>query len=95
MNYLHAHGTNVTAFDVSSLDFIIDAQNTTGNYTFTIDGFGAGDTLDTTNATLSNTDYTDGIIDIVYGGVTIHLTGVATADDAAATSLDYFSVIPL
>jgi hypothetical protein len=63
---------------------------TTGNYTYNIVGFGAGDKLVFPTAglaTIVNADLTDGIVDVQYasGGTTtvIHLTGIPAATDGA------------
>jgi len=63
---------------------------TAGNYTYTIAGFGVGDKIDfpaDTDPTVLNTDFADGVVDILYetGGLstTIKLTGLTATQDAA------------
>jgi len=63
---------------------------TAGNYTYTIAGFGVGDKIDfpaDTDPTVLNSDFADGVVDILYetGGLstTIKLTGLTATQDAA------------
>lgn len=62
---------------------------TPGNYTYTIAGFGTGDKIDfpaETDPTVLNTDFADGVVDILWenAGIatTIKLTGLTTTQDA-------------
>ncbi|MBF0389371.1 MAG: hypothetical protein HQK71_04625 [Desulfamplus sp.] len=88
---------NTTPYDASSDDVAFNFTN--GNYIYNISGFSNGDilnTLDTAAITVSNSSAADGIIDILVadsaGGtnMTIHLTGVTTAQDGAAFSQSSF-----
>jgi len=75
--------------DASAAD--VTYSVTPGNYTYTIVGFGAGDRIDfpaDTDPTVLNTDFADGVVDILYEvlygtSTTIRLTGLTTTQDAA------------
>ena len=71
-----------------------------GTYTYAISGFGAGDVLDFPAgnlASVTNESYTDGLVDLTWasGGnvLTIHLTGIATANDLLLNSVADFSTV--
>lgn len=71
-----------------------------GDYTYTISGFGSSDKLvfpTSSVLTLSNSSYTDGIVTLqsVYGGKTsyVSLTGLSAATDAMLTSASAFNTV--
>lgn len=74
---------------------------TTGNYTYNIAGFSAGDKLVFSPAgnapSVTNNDLTDGIVDVTYssGGqtVTVHLTGIPAATDGAIFGQSTFNTV--
>ncbi len=85
---------NVTAANKGETSDASTADNAytfeAGNYDFTIAGFGAGDKLDFPDgqaATVSNTSFTDGIVDLSWAlsgqVVSVQLTGLPAATDAA------------
>jgi hypothetical protein len=57
------------------------------SYTFNISGFDSGDKLSLRNTyatpTITNTNTSDGIIDVICDTTTIHLTGLTSAQDSA------------
>ncbi len=79
------------------------ATNTTfniasGTYTYNIAGFSAGDKLVFPTAglaTINNTSFSDGIVDVLYANagqtVTIHLTGIPSATDATIFGTSSFN----
>jgi len=68
-----------------------------GTYTYNISGFGTGDVLSFPAGnppSVNNLSYTDSLVDLTWlsgdGNVTVHLTGISTANDAL---LNYATVL--
>jgi hypothetical protein len=97
-----AAGTSSANVPAGNYTFNVGAIGTT--YTYTISNFGAGDKLDvgTLNGGLlpsivNDTDQTDGIQSFIAnapgGAVTITLTGLSAADDAAIFNVPSFNTV--
>jgi hypothetical protein len=76
--------------DATKADFNFNIYEGQNSYTFNIAGFNTGDKLSFSNSTstpkITNTNTSDGIIDVVCNTTTIHLTGLTSVQDQAITS---------
>lgn len=90
---------NTTPYDASASDVTFNIAS--GNYTYNISGFAAGDKMvfpaATNVPTVINNSYTDGAVDLqwAYSGqvITVHLTGVSNANDVMLNSIADFNTV--
>ena len=90
------NAANTTPYDASTGNFNFYVAS--GDYTYTINGFGAGDKIDfpAGNApTVKNDNTTDNAVDLQYandGKITVlHLTGLTAAQDSTIYSVNSFN----
>ena len=80
----------IDKIDATKADFNFNIYEGQNSYTFNIAGFNTGDKLSFSNSTaapkITNTNTSDGIIDVVCNTTTIHLTGLTPVQDQAITS---------
>lgn len=89
-----------TSYDASSDDIVFNFAS--GNYNYTISGFGVGDVLNfpvAATPTLINDVLNDGNVDVQWAGatngvvITVTLTGLTTAQDVALYSIESFNTV--
>lgn len=100
IDILTVNAANTIPIDASGKDLYFDFDP--GNYSYVIDGFGAGDYLAFpagNDPSLVNEDFSDGEVQLTWvgedadGPVNIRLTGLATSDDAQLLQLSDFTAL--
>lgn len=87
-----------TSYDASSDDIVFNFAS--GNYTYSISGFGAGDVLNFpigNTPTVSNSNFSDGSVNVQWAAnsqiITVHLTDLTAQQDAAIFGLSSFRTV--